>query len=39
MDMKRHTLICFFTSMLLDIEKEQGNYKMEAIIKKGEKFQ
>jgi len=34
MDMKRHMIICFFISMLVDMEKEWDNYKMEVIIKK-----
>ncbi len=35
MDMKRHMLICFFISMLVDREKKWSNYKMEVAIKKG----
>ncbi len=35
MDMKRHMLICFFISMLVDSKKEQGSYKMEVVIRKG----
>jgi hypothetical protein len=38
MDMKRHMLICFFTSMLMDKEKEWGGYKMEVVIKKSGKW-
>jgi len=34
MDMKKHMIICFFTSMLVDREKEWGGYKMEVVIKK-----
>jgi hypothetical protein len=37
MDMKRHMLICFFISMLVDGKKEWGSYKMEVVIRKGEK--
>jgi hypothetical protein len=37
MDMKRHMLIYFFISMLMDREKEWGSYKMEVVIRKGEK--
>jgi hypothetical protein len=37
MHMKRHMLIYFFIFMLIDREKEWGSYKMEVIIKKGEK--
>jgi hypothetical protein len=33
--MKRHMLICFFISMLVDKEKECGSYKMEVVIRKG----
>jgi hypothetical protein len=32
MDMKRHMLISFFTSMLVDRKKEWGGYKMEVVI-------
>jgi hypothetical protein len=32
MDMKRHMLICFFISMLVDREKKWNSYKMEVII-------
>jgi hypothetical protein len=35
MDMKRHMLICFFISMLVDKEKKWDSYKMEVVIKKG----
>jgi hypothetical protein len=31
--MKRHMLIFFFISMLVDREKEWGNYKMDVVIK------
>jgi hypothetical protein len=37
MDMKRYMLICFFISMLVDKGKEQGSYKMDVFIKKGER--
>jgi hypothetical protein len=37
MDMKRHMLICFVISMLMDRKKKWGSYKMEVIIKKGGK--
>jgi hypothetical protein len=30
-------LICFFIFMLMGKEKEWDNYKMEAVIRKGEK--
>jgi len=33
MDMKKHLLIYFFISMLVDMEKEWDNYKMEIVIK------
>ncbi len=33
MDMKRHMLICFFISILMDREKK-SRYKMEVVIKK-----
>jgi hypothetical protein len=35
MDMKKHLLIYFFISMLVDREKEWDNYKMEIVIWKG----
>jgi hypothetical protein len=35
MNMKRHMLICFFISMLVDRKKERGGYKMEVVIRKG----
>ncbi len=35
MDMKRHILICFFQSMLVDRKKKTGSYKMEVVIRKG----
>jgi len=35
MDMKRHILILFFISMLVDMRKEWGNYKMEVVSRKG----
>jgi hypothetical protein len=38
MDMKKHMLIYFFIFMLVDREKEWSIYKMEVIIKKGEKY-
>jgi hypothetical protein len=34
-DMKRHMLICFFMSMLVDREIEWDSYKMEVDIRKG----
>jgi hypothetical protein len=34
MDMKRHKLISFFISMLMDRKKKWGSYKMEVINKK-----
>jgi hypothetical protein len=37
MDMKRHMLIYFFISMLVDRGKEWGSYKMEVFITKGKK--
>jgi len=37
MDMKRHMLIGLFITMLMDGEKEWGSYKMELIIRKGER--
>jgi len=37
MDMKRCMLIYFFISMLMNKEKEWSSYKMEVIIKKGER--
>jgi hypothetical protein len=37
MDMKRHMLIFFLISILVDRKKEWGNYKMEVVIKKGGK--
>jgi len=37
MDIKRHMIIFFFISMLVDREKEWDNYKMEVIIKKCER--
>ncbi len=38
MEMKRHMLICFFIFMLMDTDKKKrGNYKMEVVIRKGEK--
>jgi hypothetical protein len=37
MDMKRHMLIYFFISMLMDKEKERDSYKMEVFITKGKK--
>jgi hypothetical protein len=36
MGMKKHMLICFFISFLVDKEKEWGSHKMGIIIKKGE---
>jgi hypothetical protein len=38
MDMKRYMLICLFITMLMDREKEWGSYKMEVIIRKGERY-
>jgi hypothetical protein len=35
MDMKRHVLIYFFISVLVDRGKEWGNYEMELVISKG----
>jgi hypothetical protein len=35
MDMKRHILIYFFISMLVDREKEWSSYKKELVIWKG----
>jgi hypothetical protein len=35
MAMKRHMLIWFFISMLVDREKKWGNYKMEVVFGKG----
>jgi hypothetical protein len=35
MDTKRHMLIFFNVSMLVDKKKEWNSYKMEVIIKKG----
>ncbi len=32
MDMKRHMLICFLISMLVDRGKEWGSYKMEVFL-------
>jgi len=37
MDMKKHMLICFFISMLVDRKKDWGSYKMGVIIRKGGK--
>jgi hypothetical protein len=37
MDMKKHMFIFFFISMLVDRKKKWDSYKMEVIIKKGEK--
>jgi hypothetical protein len=37
MDMKKDMLTYFFMSMLMDSEKEQSSYKMEVVIRKGEK--
>jgi hypothetical protein len=37
MDMKRHKLICFFISTLVDRKKERDNDKMEVVIMKGER--
>ncbi len=33
MNMKKHMLICFFISMLVDKGKEWGSYKMEVLMK------
>jgi hypothetical protein len=38
MDMKRHVLILFFISMLVDKEKEWNNYKMKVVIRKGGRY-
>jgi hypothetical protein len=38
MDMKRHVLIFFFISMLVESEKEWVRNKMEVIITKGGKY-
>jgi len=35
MDTKRHMLIYFFISLMVDREKEWGSYKMEVVIGKG----
>jgi hypothetical protein len=35
MDIKKHILICFFISTLVNKEKEWDSYKMELAIKKG----
>ncbi len=38
MEMRRHMLIYFFISMLVDSKKERGSYKMEVVItRKGER--
>ncbi len=37
MDMKKPVLICFFISMLVNREQEWSSYKMEVVIKKGER--
>jgi hypothetical protein len=37
MDTKRHMLIYFFISMLVDRKKEGDRYKMDIIIKKCER--
>jgi hypothetical protein len=37
MDMKRHMLIYFLISMFVDRKKEWHSYKMEVVIKKGER--
>ncbi len=37
MDMKRHMLIYFFMSMLVDRKKEWDSYKLEVVIRKGGK--
>jgi hypothetical protein len=37
MDMKRHMLVYFFTSMLVDREKSEVFINWEVVIKKGEK--
>jgi hypothetical protein len=33
MDMKKHVLIYFFISLLVDKEKEWGSHKLEVVIK------
>jgi hypothetical protein len=38
MDMKRHMLICFFISMLVDKKKEGNIYKMELLGKVGDSY-
>jgi hypothetical protein len=35
MNMKRHMLMCFFISMLVDRKKKRSSYKMEVVIRKG----
>jgi hypothetical protein len=35
MDMKKHMVIQFFISMLVDREKEWSSYKTKVVIKKG----
>jgi hypothetical protein len=37
MDMKRHMLIYFSISMLVDRKKKGDNYKMKVVIMKGER--
>jgi len=37
MDMKRHMVIWFFISMLVDREKEWNSCKIKVVIKKGER--
>jgi hypothetical protein len=38
MDMKRHMLICFFISMLVNKAKKWGSYKMEVVIRKSRRY-
>jgi hypothetical protein len=35
MEMKKHMLIYFFISMLVDKEKKWNSYKLEVVIRKG----
>jgi len=37
-DLKRQMLICIFTSMPMDREKEWGNYKMEVVVREGGRY-
>jgi len=38
MDMKRHMLIFILKSMLVDRKKEWSSYKIEVVIRKGERY-